>query len=60
MLFGKKPNSDKSGLSFDNFRTSTSHASNFDRKTFFVKHVKVEEFEANVACFNMGKKCMFE
>jgi hypothetical protein len=34
---------------------STSHDSNFDRKTFFVKPVKVEEFKANVACFDMGK-----
>jgi hypothetical protein len=35
--------------------TTTSHAFNFERKTLFVKPVKVEEFKANIACLDKGK-----
>jgi arginyl-tRNA synthetase len=56
MLNVQKHNSDKSGLGFDKFVFSTSLASNSERITLFVKPMKFEEFKANVAYLDKGKK----
>lgn len=58
MLNGQKHNPDKPSLGFDKFGTSTSHASNSDRKTLFVKHVKVEDVKANVAFLKEKNSCL--
>jgi hypothetical protein len=39
----------------DNLGASTSHASNFERRTLFVKYVKVEKVKSNIACLDKGK-----
>jgi hypothetical protein len=46
-------------LIVDNLGASTLHASNFERKSLFVKPVKAEEIKVNIVCLDKGKNsCM--
>jgi hypothetical protein len=45
----------KNTMLIDKLGAFTSHAFNSERKTLFVKLVKVEEVKANIACLDKGK-----
>jgi hypothetical protein len=47
-------------MTVDNLGASTSHASNSERMSLFVKHVKVEEVKANIVCLDTEKKFLHE
>jgi hypothetical protein len=55
MLCVQKHVSNKLSMIVDNLGASNSHASNSKRKSLFVKHVKVEEVNANIVCLDKRK-----
>jgi hypothetical protein len=55
MFFVLKHVSNKPRMIIDNLGASNLHASNFEIKSLFVKHVEVEEVNATIVCLDKGK-----
>jgi hypothetical protein len=59
MLCVQKDFSNKPSVIVDDLSASTSHASNSEIKSLFVKPVKAEEVKVNIACLdNCENSCL--